>query len=233
MNAQRRDWRSSSVSTKLLGMAAQRGFGFAPSPNARRKILIVPRDDLVDGSASLGLLDPDPVEVRVINVVDDGRKACRVEHRRVPQGFAVSIPATILHPGPGQLRERRARLADMDKVNLSEKLQQFTERWSPRVVGELNGQQVKLAKLEGSFVWHHHEREDELFLVLRGRLSIHLRDRVVELAEGEFFIVPRGVEHKPVADSLCHVMLFEPAATRNTGEVDHAHTIEPRDLERI
>ena len=113
-----------------------------------------------------------------------------------------------------------------DKVNLSEKLQQFTERWSPRIIGELNGQHVKLAKLEGEFVWHHHEREDELFLVLRGHLSIHLRDRIVELDEGEFFIVPRGVEHKPVAAAEAHVLLLEPASTVNTGNVRNERTVE-------
>ncbi|HAB12954.1 MAG TPA: mannose-6-phosphate isomerase [Planctomycetaceae bacterium] len=112
-----------------------------------------------------------------------------------------------------------------DKVNLAEKLQQFTEHWSPRIVGELNGQHVKLAKLEGEFVWHHHEHEDELFLVLDGHLSIHLRDRIVELDEGEFFIVPRGVEHKPVADAESHVLLLEPTSTLNTGNVRNDLTI--------
>ena len=113
-----------------------------------------------------------------------------------------------------------------DKVNLSEKLQQFTERWSPRIVGELNGQHVKLAKLEGEFVWHHHEREDELFLVLSGHLSIHLRNRIIELDEGEFFIVPRGVEHKPVAVAETHVLLLEPSSTLNTGNVRNDRTVE-------
>ncbi len=117
------------------------------------------------------------------------------------------------------------------KVNLFEKLEQFTERWSPRVVGELNGQHVKLAKLEGEFVWHHHELEDELFLVLRGHLAIHLRDRVVELDEGEFFIVPRGVEHKPVAAAETHVLLLEPATTLNTGNLRNERTVEV--LERL
>ena len=112
-----------------------------------------------------------------------------------------------------------------DKVNLAEKLQQFTEHWSPRIVGELNGQHVKLAKLEGEFVWHHHEHEDELFLVLDGHLSIHLRDRIVELDEGEFFIVPRGVEHNPVADAESHVLLLEPTSTLNTGNVRNDLTI--------
>ncbi len=113
-----------------------------------------------------------------------------------------------------------------DKVNLSEKLQQFTERWRPRIVGELNGQHVKLAKLEGEFVWHHHELEDELFLVLRGHLSIHLRDRIVELDEGEFFIVPRGVDHKPVAGAETHVLLLEPASTLNTGNIRNDRTVQ-------
>jgi len=115
----------------------------------------------------------------------------------------------------------------MEKIDLREKLALFAERWSPRIVGELNGQHVKLAKLEGEFVWHRHAEEDELFLVLEGRLAIHLRDRVVELEPGQLFIVPRGVEHKPVADGEVHVLLFEPASTRNTGEV-----VEPRTVER-
>lgn len=113
-----------------------------------------------------------------------------------------------------------------DKVNLSDKLRQFTETWSPRIVGELNGQHVKLAKLEGEFIWHHHEQEDELFLVLRGHLLIHLRDRVIELEEGEFFIVPRGVEHMPEARGEAHVLLLEPASTLNTGNVRSPRTVE-------
>lgn len=113
-----------------------------------------------------------------------------------------------------------------DKVNLADRLRQFTEHWSPRIVGELNGQQVKLVKLEGEFVWHHHEHEDELFLVIKGHLSIHLRDRVVELDQGEFFIVPRGVEHKPVAAAEAHVLLLEPATTLNTGNVRNQLTVE-------
>jgi mannose-6-phosphate isomerase-like protein (cupin superfamily) len=118
-----------------------------------------------------------------------------------------------------------------DKVNLAEKLALFDERWSPKVIGELNGQLVKLVKTEGEYVWHSHEREDELFLVLDGRLTIHLRDRDVELRPGEYFIVPRGVEHKPAGTAS--ILLFEPSATRNTGDVDHEYTIEAGDLERI
>ncbi len=119
----------------------------------------------------------------------------------------------------------------MDKINLAEKLSLFTEHWSPKIVGELNGQQVKLAKLKGEFVWHHHEQEDELFLVLKGRLTIQLRDREVVLDEGECFIVPRGVEHKPVAHEEAHVLLFEPASTLNTGSIHNERTVE--NLERI
>ena len=114
----------------------------------------------------------------------------------------------------------------MEKVNLADTLSRFSEHWTPHIVGELNGQHVKLAKLSGEFVWHTHEEEDELFLVVRGHLAIHLRDRVVELDEGEFFIVPQGVEHKPVADEEVHVLLFEPVGTRNTGDVDDDRTVE-------
>ena len=112
----------------------------------------------------------------------------------------------------------------MEKVNLAEKFSLFSEHWSPRVVGELNGQQVKLAKLLGSFDWHHHEHEDELFLVVKGSLTLRLRDREVVLNEGEFFVVPRGVEHQPVAEREAHVLLFEPASTLNTGNLRNERT---------
>ncbi len=121
----------------------------------------------------------------------------------------------------------------MHKVNLRQKLASFDETWVPKIVGELNGQCVKVVKLQGEYVWHHHAGEDELFLVVDGRLDIHFRDGVVSLGPGEFCIVPRGVEHKPEARSLTSVLLFEPATTRNTGNVDHAYTIEPADLDRI
>ena len=120
-----------------------------------------------------------------------------------------------------------------DTVSLAAKLATFDETWVPKVVGELNGQYVKVVKCEGEYVWHHHEQEDELFYVLKGRLRILLRDREVALEAGEFFIVPRGVEHKPVADEPAEVVLFEPAKTRNTGNVDHAYTIEAGALEKI
>lgn len=120
-----------------------------------------------------------------------------------------------------------------DKVSLAAKLATFDETWVPKVVGELNGQYVKVVKCEGEYVWHHHEQEDELFYVLKGRLRILLRDREVALEAGEFFIVPRGVEHKPVADEPAEVVLFEPVTTRNTGTVDHGYTIEASELEKI
>lgn len=114
----------------------------------------------------------------------------------------------------------------MDKINLTEKLSLFDDYWHPRIVGELNGQHVKLAKLKGEFEWHHHEQEDELFLVLKGRLTIKLRDRDVLLEEGECVVVPRGVEHKPVAEEEAHILLFEPATTLNTGNVRSERTVE-------
>lgn len=114
----------------------------------------------------------------------------------------------------------------MEKVNLAEKLSLIPDLWSPRVVGEVNGQQVKLARLRGEFVWHHHEADDELFLVLRGRLRILYRDGEVELSEGELCVVPRGVEHRPVAEEEVHLLLFEPASTLNTGNVRDGRTVE-------
>lgn len=113
----------------------------------------------------------------------------------------------------------------MRKVNLREKLLLFAEHWSPRIVGELNGQQVKLAKLLGTFDWHSHETEDELFLVLSGTLTLRLRSGDVVLNEGEFLIVPRGVEHQPHAEEEVHVLLFEPASTVNTGGVRNERTV--------
>ena len=103
-------------------------------------------------------------------------------------------------------------------VNLAQKLAQFRKPWDPKIVGELNGQPVKLAKLEGAFIWHHHQNEDELFLVLHGSLRLEFRDGSVTLGPGELYIVPRGVEHRPVAEEETHVLLFEPVSTVNTGE---------------
>jgi mannose-6-phosphate isomerase-like protein (cupin superfamily) len=113
----------------------------------------------------------------------------------------------------------------MEKINIAQKLAMFDDHWNPRIVGELNGQQVKLVKFVGPFVWHHHDDEDELFLVVKGRFRMELRDRNVWLEEGEFLIVPRGVEHRPVAEEEVHVLLFEPAATLNTGNVQDEKTV--------
>src|SRR5712664_1861023 len=107
----------------------------------------------------------------------------------------------------------------MGKVNLREKFALFTAHWSPKIVGELNGQQVKLVKFQGEFVWHKHDAEDELFLVVKGRFRMEFRDRLIWLEEGEFLIVPHGVEHRPVAEQEVHVLLLEPASTLNTGNV--------------
>jgi mannose-6-phosphate isomerase-like protein (cupin superfamily) len=117
------------------------------------------------------------------------------------------------------------------KVNLNDKLSLFHDRWSPKIVGEVNDCAVKLVKLQGEFLWHSHEREDELFLVLKGRLRIRLRDGDVELAEGEFLVVPRRVEHMPVAEQEASVLLFEPKSTLNTGDVINERTVP--ELERI
>lgn len=106
------------------------------------------------------------------------------------------------------------------KVTLHEKFGLFNEYWSPKIVGELNGQQVKLAKFKGEFVWHHHEHEDELFFVVKGSFEMHYRDRVIIINQGEFIIVPRMTEHKPVAEEEVWVMLFEPASTLNTGNAE-------------
>ncbi len=113
----------------------------------------------------------------------------------------------------------------MQKINLTEKLSKFTAHWSPKLIAELNGQHVKLVKFRGEFVWHHHEHEDELFHVVRGRFRMEFRDRIVDLREGEMLVVPRGVEHRPVADEEVCVLLFEPAATVNTGNTGGARTV--------
>jgi len=107
----------------------------------------------------------------------------------------------------------------MEKVNLAEKFALIEEHWRPKVVGELNGQEVKLVKFQGAFPWHHHEREDEMFMALRGSFRIEFPDKTVELNEGEFVIVPHGVEHRPVADEEVEVLLFEPAQLLNTGNI--------------
>jgi mannose-6-phosphate isomerase-like protein (cupin superfamily) len=114
----------------------------------------------------------------------------------------------------------------MDKTNLAAAFARFSDTWSPKIVGDVNDAHVKLAKLKGEFVWHHHAAEDELFLVVKGRLRLRLRERDIDLREGEFFIVPRGVEHLPVADEECHVLFLEPKTTLNTGNVVNERTVK-------
>ena len=114
----------------------------------------------------------------------------------------------------------------MTKVNINEKLSLFSDHWNPRIVGRLNGQHVRLAKFQGEFVWHQHDREDELFLVVHGSFDMQFRDRVERVKEGEFIIVPSGVEHCPRAEHEVHVLLFEPASTLNTGEAQSELTVE-------
>ena len=116
----------------------------------------------------------------------------------------------------GRLGKKQHR---MTVINIAEKLSQFSDHWSPKIVGELNGQHVKLVKAKGEFVWHHHDHEDEMFLVIKGSFDMEYRDRTETIHEGEFCIVPRGVEHRPVAHTEVHVMLFEPAGTLNTGNI--------------
>lgn len=119
----------------------------------------------------------------------------------------------------------------MKTVNISEKLSLFSDHWNPRIIGELNGQQVKAVKLSGAFHFHHHDHEDELFLVIKGVLKMEFRDRTEVVKPGEFIIVPRGVEHKPVAEQEVELLLFEPASTLNTGNVENERT--RKDLQHI
>ena len=119
----------------------------------------------------------------------------------------------------------------MEKVNLAQKLSTFSDYFSPRVAGELNGQHVKLVKFQGEFVWHHHDHEDELFYVIKGSFDMQLRDKTITINAGEFLIVPRGVEHRPVATEEVEIMLFEPASTLNTGNVENELTV--KELKKI
>jgi mannose-6-phosphate isomerase-like protein (cupin superfamily) len=112
----------------------------------------------------------------------------------------------------------------MDVINLQEKFSQFSDHWHPRIIGQLNGQLVKIAKVQGDFIWHSHEKEDELFYVIEGRLWIDFRDKTIELNPGEMVIVPRGVEHRPRTEGEVKLMLFEPVATKHTGDVKHELT---------
>lgn len=119
---------------------------------------------------------------------------------------------------------------NVKKVNLAEKLSLINEHWRPKVVGELNGQEVKLVKFKGEFVWHHHAKEDELFLCINGSMAVEFRDQQVVLHPGEFVIVPHGVEHRTLAEEEAHVLIFEPAATKNTGNVDDALYTAPNNV---
>tara|TARA_B110000305_G_scaffold76435_1_gene85825 strand:- start:301 stop:660 length:360 start_codon:yes stop_codon:yes gene_type:complete len=112
----------------------------------------------------------------------------------------------------------------MKKINISQKLAQFNDHWNPKIIGELNHQHVKLAKLKGEFIWHKHDNEDEMFLVLKGTLKIEFRDRIETINENEMIIVPRGIEHKPIAEEEVSIMLFEPASTINTGKLENKFT---------
>jgi mannose-6-phosphate isomerase-like protein (cupin superfamily) len=114
----------------------------------------------------------------------------------------------------------------LEKVNIAAKLSQFSDHWSPKIVGTLNQQHVKLVKFKGEFTWHQHEQEDELFMVIRGSFEMHLRDQVILLGEGDFMIIPKGTEHKPVAPEEVHVLLFEPDTTLNTGNQKNQFTVE-------
>jgi mannose-6-phosphate isomerase-like protein (cupin superfamily) len=119
----------------------------------------------------------------------------------------------------------------MEKVNLAEKLSAITEYYDPHIAGELNGQMVKLVKFKGEFVWHHHDNEDELFYVVKGSFDMHLEDKIVTIKEGEFIVIPRGVEHRPVAKEEVEVLLFEPATTLNTGNIENDMT--KKNLKRV
>ena len=114
----------------------------------------------------------------------------------------------------------------MEVLNLKEKFNLFNDHWSPKIIGELNGQEIKIAKVKGEFVWHNHKDEDELFFIIKGKLKIEFRDKTVELNEGEMLIIPKGVEHKPIAEDEVSLMLFEPANTKHTGDVKHQLTVE-------
>lgn len=113
----------------------------------------------------------------------------------------------------------------MEAINISEKFKLFNEHWTPKKIGELNGQQVLLAKIKGDFIWHSHENEDELFMIIKGSLIIEFRDKTIELNEGEMYIIPRGVEHKPIANEEVHVLLFEPLEIKHTGNITNELTV--------
>jgi mannose-6-phosphate isomerase-like protein (cupin superfamily) len=151
---------------------------------------------------------------------------------RLGKSFRVQVSHVLLNPEPIFKRPSDIQKKDLlEKVNLLEKFNLFSEHWQPKIIAELNGQAVKLAKIKGEFVWHHHENEDELFFVVKGTLTMKLRDRDVVLNDGEMFVVPRGVEHKPVCEEEVLLMLFEPTTTLNTGNLQIDRTLKM--LEKI
>ena len=166
-----------------------------------------------------------------------GLSAVASESAGEPPRFTVSALPTSGADFPTLKRRRRLDSGKkepfMEKVNLRAKFDSVSDAWVPRVVAEPNGQYVKVVKFDGPYVWHHHDEEDEMFLVTAGHVDLEFRDHTVGLDAGEFCVVPRGVEHRPVAESVAEVLLFEPATTRNTGQVDHEYTIEAQNLERL
>ncbi len=164
----------------------------------------------------------------------------RIQARRDSRRKEVSADRIIAHQEAGFSHSAYRReiatmggsvVVPLGKVNIAEKFALFDEYWSPKIIGEINDSYVKAVKVKGEFVWHHHEHEDEMFLVVRGSLRMQFRDREIQLGEGEFIIVPRGIEHRPVADEETHILLFEPKTTLNTGNVRNERTREQ--LERL
>jgi mannose-6-phosphate isomerase-like protein (cupin superfamily) len=143
-----------------------------------------------------------------------------------------NIVATIAGCTESKMLKQNSRgEITMEKINIAEKFSRIAEYWKPHIAGELNGQQIKLVKFKGEFVFHHHQAEDEMFLVVKGRFRMEFRDRQEWVEEGEFIVIPRGVEHRPVAEGECWIMLFEPASTLNTGNVQNELT--QRQLQRV
>src|SRR5690349_4725428 len=147
------------------------------------------------------------------------------------RGYDPRRPPCSLAARPPPERPEGGTTMSLERVDIAESFARFSEQWSPKIVGELNGQMVKLVRFQGEFVWHRHEREDEMFLVVAGEFRMELRDGTIDLKPGQFLIVPRGVEHRPVAEREAQVMLFEPATTLNTGDVRNERTLER--LERL
>jgi mannose-6-phosphate isomerase-like protein (cupin superfamily) len=204
----------------------------------RRPHPVVPDRDIVLGGVRRGgavrvLNSPEVAELRSFRDRLRGDPALLAQYvalkrRIIAEGVTDSLDYSIRK---SEFIASILRDGMIPKVNIREKLALFHDHWSPKIVGELNGHHVKLVKLQGEFVWHKHDDEDELFLVIQGRFRMEYRDRHVRLEEGDFLIVPRGVEHRPVAEEEVHVLLFEPAGTLNTGDIENERTV--RESERI